>query len=223
MLCGTPCSRDKLKTQYLKAPIHDATLLPATVFCNDVAWYVVQCCVVACCWQLLLTFRPPFYSRATVAEKIKRTDTYMMSESTSAHSVFHSPRVVCVLYVYEDGQAREACYMFSCAMATEHEEEFRWMDEKVNEFVVLLEERPCLFCTKLKDYHNLDKRKTALEEVTTALGATGEMFNNPHFYIAALIMVVVSMNRQNSGPLFPGVCCKRYVKAISHVVLITAG
>ena len=59
----------------LKAPIHEATLLPATVACNnvaacicvDVAACVMQCCVVACCRQLLLKFRLQFYFQVTVA------------------------------------------------------------------------------------------------------------------------------------------------------------
>ena len=41
----------------VKPPIHEATLLPATVACNNVAMCMMQCCVVACCRQLLVTFR----------------------------------------------------------------------------------------------------------------------------------------------------------------------
>ena len=37
-----------------KAPIHEATLLPVTVACNNVAACMMQCCVVARCRQLLL-------------------------------------------------------------------------------------------------------------------------------------------------------------------------
>ena len=40
----------------VKPPIH-ATLLPATVACNNVTACMMQCCVVACCRQLLLAFR----------------------------------------------------------------------------------------------------------------------------------------------------------------------
>ena len=53
--------------EWLKAPIHEATLLLATVACNNVAACMMQCCVVACCWQLLLAFRLQFYFQATVA------------------------------------------------------------------------------------------------------------------------------------------------------------
>ena len=40
--------------KYVKAPINEATLLLATVACNNVAVCMIQCCVVACCQQLLL-------------------------------------------------------------------------------------------------------------------------------------------------------------------------
>ena len=53
--------------------------------------------------------------------------------------------------------------------------EFRWMDEKVEELITLLEEKPCLFNTKPKDYFNRDKKKKAHEEIATALGITGKL------------------------------------------------
>ena len=45
---------------HVKPLIHEATMLPATVACNNVAMSTMQCCVVACCRQLLLTFRLQF-------------------------------------------------------------------------------------------------------------------------------------------------------------------
>ena len=45
----------------IKPPIHEATLLPAPVACSNVAACMMQCCVVACCWKLMLTFRLQFY------------------------------------------------------------------------------------------------------------------------------------------------------------------
>jgi len=80
------CSAQGDVCTIVKAPIHEATLLLATVACNNVAVCMMQCCVVACCWQLLLTFRLQFYFRATVAEKIKGTDIYVTSVSNSARA-----------------------------------------------------------------------------------------------------------------------------------------
>ena len=48
-----------------------------------------------------------------------------------------------------------------------------WNDERVDLLISLLEERPCLYNTKLKSYSNRDKKKKALEEIATALSMTG--------------------------------------------------
>ena len=45
----------------LKPFIHEATLLLVTVACNNVGTCMIQCCIVVCCRQLLLTFRLQFY------------------------------------------------------------------------------------------------------------------------------------------------------------------
>ena len=50
----------------------------------------------------------------------------------------------------------------------------RWTDEKTERLIMLLEERPCLYNTKLKEYFNRDKRKKALEDIATTLGVSGK-------------------------------------------------
>ena len=104
-------------------------------------------CSVACCRQLLLTNRPPLYSSATVAKKIKRTDTSVTS--AGAHSTYciramhacahkqhrtsgvrhwyHAHKVhvtTCVRYICTYVQRTAAC-----AMATVVP---RWTEERVD-------------------------------------------------------------------------------------------
>ena len=59
--------------------------------------------------------------------------------------------------------------------------EFRWTEERIEELIVLFEDRPCLYNTKLKDYFNRDKKKKALDEIAAALGATGKLYF--YFYV----------------------------------------
>ena len=44
----------------------------------------------------------------------------------------------------------------ACAIATV---ELRWTEEKVDNLIALLDERPCLYKMKLRDYCNQDKRR----------------------------------------------------------------
>ena len=54
-------------TVFLKATIHQATLLPVTVASNNVAsCMIVIFCHVACCQQHVAAIRPLFYSRQHV-------------------------------------------------------------------------------------------------------------------------------------------------------------
>ena len=43
----------------------------------------------------------------------------------------------------------------------------------LTKFIALLDERPCLYNTKLRDYFNQDKKK-ALDETAAVLGITGK-------------------------------------------------
>ena len=47
--------------------------------------------------------------------------------------------------------------------------ELRWTEEKVDNLVPLLNERPCLYNTKLRDYFNRDKKKAALDDIAAVL------------------------------------------------------
>ena len=70
-------------TMYLtkgpQVPIHGATLLPATVANNNVVPCMAQCCAVACCQKMLPVNRESLYFLATVAVKIKETDSFTTS------------------------------------------------------------------------------------------------------------------------------------------------
>ena len=73
----------------------------------------------------------------------------------------------------------------ACAMVTV---ELRWTEERVDNLIVLLGERPCLYSTKLRDYFNRDKKK-ALDEITAVLGITGKL----HFFHTCLLRLLRSM------------------------------
>ena len=45
----------------------------------------------------------------------------------------------------------------------------KWTEERVDELIMLLEERPCLYNTTLKDYFNRNSKRKALEEIATTL------------------------------------------------------
>ena len=49
-----------------------------------------------------------------------------------------------------------------------------WDKEKTEQLISLLEERPCLYNTKLKVYFNRDLRKKAHEEIAEAVGLSGK-------------------------------------------------
>ena len=50
---------------------------------------------------------------------------------------------------------------------------FHRSNAKVEQLIDMLENRECLYNTKSKDYHNRDKRRSATQEIATALTATG--------------------------------------------------
>ena len=50
---------------------------------------------------------------------------------------------------------------------------FEWTAETSDQLISLYEERPCLYNTTLKEYHNRDARKKALEEIATTLKVSG--------------------------------------------------
>ena len=50
---------------------------------------------------------------------------------------------------------------------------FQWSYAKVEQLIDVIENRECLYNTKSKDYHNRDKRRSAMQEIATALTATG--------------------------------------------------
>ena len=52
--------------------------------------------------------------------------------------------------------------------------ELRWTEERVDNLIVLLDERPCLYNTKLRDYFNRDKKK-AVDEIAAVPGITGKL------------------------------------------------
>ena len=73
----------------------------------------------------------------------------------------------CARYIHAYVQRNGAC-----AMATV---ELRWMEERVDNLLALLDERPCLYNTKLKDYFNRDEKKNALDEIEAVLGIAGKL------------------------------------------------
>ena len=53
----------------------------------------------------------------------------------------------------------------ACAMATL---ERRWMEERIDSLITLLDERPCLYNTKSKDYFNQDRKKKTRRDSSSA-------------------------------------------------------
>ena len=51
-----------------------------------------------------------------------------------------------------------------------------WTQSKVIEFIQLLEDRPCLYNTKEKSYHDRELRGKAATEIAQALGVSGEIY-----------------------------------------------
>ena len=52
---------------------------------------------------------------------------------------------------------------------------FFWRDELVQELIDLYRERPCLYDSKSKDYHNREMKKKCYEEMAEHVGASGEL------------------------------------------------
>ena len=51
----------------------------------------------------------------------------------------------------------------------------KWTEERVDELIMLLEERPCLYNTTLKDYFNRNSKRKALEEIATTSAIAGKL------------------------------------------------
>ena len=49
-----------------------------------------------------------------------------------------------------------------------------WSVETIGKLIELKEERPCLYNTKMKEYHDRDLRKKAMDEISTAMEISGE-------------------------------------------------
>ena len=49
-----------------------------------------------------------------------------------------------------------------------------WTAELIDRLIELYQERPCLYNTKMKEYHDRDMRKKALEEIATAIEVPGK-------------------------------------------------
>ena len=103
----------------IKAPIHEATLLSATVACNNVATCMMQCCVVAHCRQLLVAFRLQFYFQATVAGNCFQQQCCLMYGGLKLNSCCSTlftvqSFVVLVQYLFKKGRSRRQpeCFRF---------------------------------------------------------------------------------------------------------------
>ena len=68
------------------------------------------------------------------------------------------------------------------AMATS---ERRWTEERIESLITLLEERPCLYNTKIKSYFNRDIKKKALDDIAALLDITGK---RSFFTLRAIIL-----------------------------------
>ena len=66
--------------------------------------------------------------------------------------------------------------------------ERRWTEERIDNLVTLLDERPCLYNTKSKDDFNRDRKKKALDEIAAVLDITGKrsFFHTCSYYISWL-------------------------------------
>ena len=49
-----------------------------------------------------------------------------------------------------------------------------WSVETIGKLIELYEERSCLYNTKMKEYHDRDLRKKAMDEISTAMEISGE-------------------------------------------------
>lgn len=54
---------------------------------------------------------------------------------------------------------------------------FAWRDELVRKLIELYRDKPCLYDTRSKQYHNRDLRKKCYEEIAEQLGSTSK-FNS---------------------------------------------
>ena len=76
--------------------------------------------------------------------------------------------------------------------------EFRWTEERVDNLLVLLDERLCLYNTKLRDYFYRDKKK-ALDKIATVLGITGKL---RFFHTCLLRSTIVTMTAVQQPHVF---------------------
>jgi Alcohol dehydrogenase transcription factor Myb/SANT-like len=56
-----------------------------------------------------------------------------------------------------------------------------WSDQKVYELIKLYENNPCLYDVQLKDYHNRNAKRLALQKISEDLGSQHALFTNPSF------------------------------------------
>lgn len=49
-----------------------------------------------------------------------------------------------------------------------------WKEETLEKIIELYREQPCLYNVKLKEYHNRDMKKMALEKIANDLGITSK-------------------------------------------------
>ena len=168
----------KYAVVFLKAPIHEATLLLATGACYKVAKCMMRCCAVACCLQQLRTNRHGSISRQQLP---KRSKSRLFVASLNYHVVYtrwqcRANLVPAEMMDADTVTAPEAAVRDPAKASTHAAENssFRWTAEHIDELITLYEDRPCLYNTKSRNYFNRDLRGKALEEIGTAMGINGK-------------------------------------------------
>ena len=70
--------------------------------------------------------------------------------------------------------------------------ELRWTEERIDSLITLLDERPCLHNTKIRDYFNRHKKK-APNEIAAVLGITGKLsfFHTSSFILAGYVSLLL--------------------------------
>ena len=53
-----------------------------------------------------------------------------------------------------------------------------WTNAKVEQFIEILETKECLYNITLKEYHNRENPRNAIQEIATALKATGTLYGS---------------------------------------------
>ena len=66
---------------------------------------------------------------------------------------------------------------------------FAWRDDLVRELIELYREKPCLYDTRSKQYHNRDLRRKCYEEIAEHLGSTSKFDRSAKaFHYLSLIL-----------------------------------